>query len=181
MYVENIDNYTKNLNNINEMIKSNIKAAEFVKEFKDKIKYHLDSKPIQDLKSFLKNFENLMTQHKKKMMKAYPIDLIEQNYELILVWILFSLHEDSTYECEILNGIKYLKPESFEQIQNSFVVKSNSSQSEEAKEHLVNIDQNTYLECLKMVLQKVINKLAKPKKPQTYKALLKDIENQIDN
>ena len=38
-----------------------------------------------------------------------------------------------------------------------------------------------YAECIKIAVQKVVNKLSKSKKPQTCKALIKDIENQISN
>ena len=84
-------------------IKSSDEATKFINEFKDKIITHLNSKPKQDLKSFLKNFENLMFQHKQKMMKNLKIDVVDKNYDLLLVWTLYCLHEDSAFECQILN------------------------------------------------------------------------------
>ena len=149
--------------------------------FKHKIISQIKSKPKQDLRSFLKNFENLMLQHKTKMMKTFQIDLIEQNYQYLLVWILYVLHDEYAFECQVLYAIKHLKLETFDQIKNSLVIKSVSADLEEVKEQPVKINQNAYSECLKMVVHKVMNKLSKSMKPQTINALKKDIENQINN
>ena len=149
--------------------------------FKHKIISQIKSKPKQDLRSFLKNFENLMLQHKTKMMKTFQIDLIEQNYQYLLVWILYVLHDEHAFECQVLYAIKHLKLETFDQIKNSLVIKSVSADLEEVKEQPVKINQNAYSECLKMVVHKVMNKLSKSMKPQTINALKKDIENQINN
>ena len=149
--------------------------------FKHKIISQIKSKPKQDLRSFLKNFENLMLQHKTKMMKTFQIDLIEQNYQYLLVWILYVLHDEYAFECQVLYAIKHLKLETFDQIKNSLVIKSVSADLEEVKEQPVKVNQNAYSECLKMVVDKVMNKLSKSMKPQTINALKKDIENQINN
>ena len=180
-HVESVVYYTKNLDSIYKEIKSCQKATEFMNDFKDKVIYNLKSKPIQDLKSFLKNFENLMTQHKKKKMKALKIDVIEQNYEYLLTLILYVLHEEYAFECQIIYALKQLKIETFEQIKDSLIIKSASAELEEEKEEPIKLDQVNYVECIKITIQKVMNKLSKSKKPQTSKALIKDIENQISN
>ena len=181
LHLEDIIYYTKSLNNIDQEVKSSIKATEFVNNFKDKIISHLDSKPKQDFRSFLNNFENLMLQHKKKMMKKFQSDLIEQNYQYLLVWILYVLHDEHAFECQVLYAIKHLKWETFDQIKNSIVINRTFTDLEEVQKQPAKIDQSNYAECIKIAVQKVVEKLSKPLRPQTSKALIKDIENQINN
>ena len=122
-----------------------------------------------------------MFQHKKKMMKALTIDVVEQNYEQLLVLILYILHEEYAFECQILYALKHLKLETFDQIKDSLVIKSTSVESEEVKQQPEKTNQANYVECIKIAIQKVVNKLSKSMKPQTLKALIKDIENHINN
>ena len=155
--------------------------------FKHKIISQIKSKPKQDLRSFLKNFENLMLQHKTKMMKTSPIDQIEQNYQYLLVWILYVLHDEHAFECQILHSIKHLKLEKFDQIKNSLVIMSSLADLEEVKEQPPQIDRENYVECMKMVAQKAVDKLSRSdqlsmsNRPQNIKTLKKDIDNQINN
>ena len=115
------------------------------------------------------------------MMKAWKIDEVEQNYEQLLVLILYILHEEYAFECQILYALKHLKLETFNQIKDSLVIKSTSVESEEVKQQSKKTNQANYVECIKIAIQKVVNKLSKSMKPQTLKALIKDIENHINN
>ena len=181
-FIELAVQYTIKLDSIYKEIESCQKAKEFVNEFKDKIIVNLETKPKQDLKSFLNNFENLMTQHKKKMMKTSKIDLIDQNYEQILVLTLYILLEEKIFECQILDAVRFLKLETFDQIKNSLIVKSGNGELEEGKEQSeIIIHTDHYTKCLKNIIRKAVEKLTKPMRPLTSKSLRKDIENQINN
>ena len=123
-----------------------------------------------------------MTQHKKKMMKTSKIDLIDQNYEQILVLTLYILLEEKIFECQILDAVRFLKFETFDQIKNSLIVKSGNGELEEGKEQSeIIIHTDHYTECLKNIIRKAVEKLTKPMRPVTSKSLRKDIENQINN
>ena len=180
MHIEEIV-YTKNLDNINKEIKSSLKAMQFVNKFKEKIASNLDSKPEQDFGAFLNNIKNLMSHHWKKMMKTFKIDLIEQNCDSLLVLILYDMHDKPAFEWKILDAIKSLKFESFDQIQKSLKIKRNSALTEEVKEQPAEIGKTAYVEWIKMVLQKVTDKLTKSMPPQSLNALRKDIQNQLSN
>ena len=79
-------------------------------------------------------------------MKTVKIDLIEQNIDSILVLILYDMHNEPAFECQILDALKTLKFESFDQIQKSLKIKRNSAVAEEAKEQPVEIDKTAYVE-----------------------------------
>ena len=121
-----------------------------------------------------------MFHHRKKTMKTYEIDVIEQNYKHVLVLILYTLHNEHAFECKILEAIMFVRLETIDQIKDSLIVKNSSAELEE-KEEPIKLDQTNYVECIKIAVQKVVNKLSKSMKPQTSKALIKDIENHINN
>ena len=81
-----------------------------------------------------------MSQHKTKTMKTHQIDLIEQNYQYLLVWILYVLHDEHAFECQVLYAIKHLKLDTFDQIKNSLVIMSSLADLEEVKEQPSQID-----------------------------------------
>ena len=147
-----------------------------------KIKLFITSNPTRSktLNRSLNNCENLMFHHRKKTMKTYEIDVIEQNYKHVLVLILYTLHNEHAFEWKILEAIMFVRLETIDQIKDSLIVKNSSAELEE-KEEPIKLDQTNYVECIKIAVQKVVNKLSKSMKPQTSKALLKDIENQINN
>ena len=69
-------------------LKKNIVIQQFLEIFKAKMKSHLKTKPKQEIKSFLSNFENLLKQQKDKFWKQTRIDLVDENYDQFVVFVI---------------------------------------------------------------------------------------------
>ena len=164
--------------------KANMKIQQFLELFKDKMKTHLKTKPKQEVKSFLSNFENLLGQHKDKFWKQAKIDLVEDNYEQFIVFVVTEMYKDELFRCQFFEYVMRQQFNTIEQIRDSIIVRKapemNIDDQENAKEETI-LNTKNHAKLLKKVLDKVVYKLSKPARPNKLNTLQKDVTNQIHN
>ena len=171
---------SKQLNELFDLFRSNMKIQQFVNTFKDKMKTHLKSKPKQEVKSFLSNFENFLSQHKSKFWKQAKIDLVEDNYDKFAVFVATEIYNDKLFRCEFFDYIIRRQFCTIDQIRDSIIVTENSNINSEHHEEAT-FSKADYTKLLKSILEKVVYKLSRPNRPNKLASLQKDIGNQINN
>ena len=175
--------------------KVNNKAKEFLEGFKDKMKAHLKVKREQDIKSFLNNLENYLSQYKNKSFKQEKINLVEDNYDQFVVFVINEMLKGEIVTCQYLEYALKQHFSTTEQIRASLVVKKCSEASKTDQEDAKGNTKEEYQEeahlhtenharIIKKMLEKVVQKLSnkdQSSKPKKLVKLQKDIQNQIKN
>ena len=148
------------------------------------MKTHLKTKPKQEVKSFLSNFENLIGQHKDKFWKKEKLDYVEDNYEQFAVFVVTEMYKDKLFRCQFFEYAIEQQFNTIEQIRDSIIVRKASEMNidnlENAKEGTL-INTKNHAKLLKIVLDKIVYKLSKPARPNKLVTLQKDVKNQIHN
>ena len=111
--------------------KSEIAVQKFYEIFKTKIKSHLNTKPKQEIKSFLSNFENLLKQQKDKFLKQTKIDLAEDNYDQFAVYVMREMYYDKIFRCQLFEYVMEQQFNTIEEIKDSLIVKNGSELNKE--------------------------------------------------
>ena len=186
---------TTKLDNLFMKFRVNKKAKEFLEAFKDKMKAHLKVKKEQDIKSFLNNLENYLSQHINKSFKRAKIKLVEDNYDQFVVFVINEMLKGEIVTCQYLEYALKQHFSTTEQIRASLMVKKYSEASKTDQEDAKGNTKEEYQEeahlhtenharIIKKMLEKVVQKLSnkdQSSKPKKLVKLQKDIQNQIKN
>ena len=152
----------------------------FLKIFKTKMKSQLETKPKQEIKSFLNNFENLLKQQKEKFWKQTKIDLVEDNYDQFAVYVMREMYYDKIFRCQPFEYVMEQQFNTIEEIKDSLIVKNGSELNKEDHKDALLLT-NEHIDFIIKLLEKVATKLSKSSRPNKLTTLRKDISNIIEN
>ena len=189
----NCDEEAKNPNKLESLFnefKSNFEIRKFLKIFKTQMKSHLTNKPRQEIKSFLNNFEKILKQQKDKFWKQAKIELVENNYDKFLAFVVLEIYNDEMFRCQFFEYVIQQQFSKITQIRDSLIVRESSeldtknneeeinnlyeeSQEEDYNTGLLNTEPHAIV--VKRILDKTVLKLSKPPIPNTKIALLNEI------
>ena len=144
------------------------------------MKTHLKTKPKQEVKSFLSNFENLLGQHKDKFWKKEKLDFVEDNYEQFAVFVVTEMYKDKLFRCQFFEYAIEQQFDTIEQIRDSIIVRKASEMNIDDQENTIK-NTGEHVELIRKLLDKVVYKLSKPARPNKLGKLQKDVTNQIHN
>ena len=142
--------------------------------FKAKIKSHLDTKPKQEIKSFLSNFENLLRQQKDKFWKQSRNDLVEENYDQFVVYLVLEIYKDEMFRCQFFEYVIEQQFNTIEQIRDSMIVRERSKCNFESQKDVL-FTTKDHISLIERLLEKAASKLSKPSRPSKLITLQKDI------
>ena len=144
------------------------------------MKSHLKTKPKQDIKSFLSNFENYLKQQKDKFWKQARIDLVEENYDQFAIFVVLEIYKDKMFRCQFFEYVMKQQLNTIEQIRDSMIVREDSK-SDRGSHKDVLFTNNDHVDFTVKMLEKVAQRLSIQSRPNKLATLQNEIKNHISN
>ena len=108
------------------------------------MKWCFEAKPKQEVKSFLSNFENLLSQHKSKFWKREKLDLVEDNYDWFVIFVVTEMYNQKLFMCQFFEYVIEQQFSTIEQIRESIIVRGGWEDQNDTEENSNKIQRKYY-------------------------------------